>query len=213
MTTQSQMMVFEASLKATLVRRDGSHVRLRTSGRSPIYVQSIEFFRKCWHRLRREGLIQMGFAAFLAWVFQHNYGTGPAAPMLALVTSAGIDYMIDDFAGVGGADVQNFNYHERGLDTTAADIAQTDLLSKIALARVIGTQSKPVAYQFRSVASVVYNATFSIGEWGLFSGAGAGLPPTGGSLWDRRVISPTAGVLSGETIIFEYNCTGTPGGS
>jgi hypothetical protein len=209
---EARMINFTSSLLVTIVRSNGSRIILGAPFVRKEIVQPISFWRRLWWTLKGEGLINMGFLAFLAWVLHHNHEI--SLPLFGLVTSAGIDYMAGDFAA-NGNDVSNFNYHESGIGTAAENVADTDLQSKITLSRVAGTQTKPASVgSFQSVATIgPYGSTYSIAEWGLFSSAGFGSPPSGGTLWDRRRISPTAGVNASDSIIFDYLCTGQAGGS
>lgn len=201
-----------AQLSVKINRAGGSIEDRGVVSRDDVIVQPLSFWQKMYHRLRRANLLKgVTMAAFVAWAMQENYGTW-VLPVIGLVTNAGVNFMADDFAG-GGSDVGNFKYHESGTSTTAFSLTDTDLLGKLSIARVTGSNSKPGTAQFQSTGEITYNASISIAEWGLFSAAGTGLPPTGGIIWDRRLISPTAGVNSGDSIIFEYVATFQAGGS
>jgi hypothetical protein len=71
---------------------------------------------------------------------------------------------------------------------------------------VAGAQSTPSAGQYRSAATINFNGSFAITEWGLFSAA------AGPTLWDRRVFAPI-NVANGDSIQFTYTLTCNAGGS
>ena len=211
----ARMVGFKGELRLKITRRSGRIENLGIVSSDTTLTQPVGFWRALWRRLRREAKIPatMGFFAFLAWMLNHQLGA-PGCLVLALVTNGGVDFMSNNFANQGaGFNVGNFNFHESGTNGTAATVAQTDLLGKLSIARVSGTQVHPALYTFQSQANVAYSSTLTLAEWGLFSAAGAGLPPVGGTLWDRRVISPTAGVNNGDSVQFQYNCLATSGGS
>lgn len=212
---EAQILSFAAELRVELIRPDGTHYDYGLVAGGRCYSQPVGFWRALWRRLRREAAIplSMGFAAFLAWMLHRELGA-PGGLVMALVTDAGVDFMANDFANQGaGFDVTNFNFHESGTGTTAEAVGDTDLNAKISLARVAGTQSHPATKQFQSAATIAYTSTLTIAEWGLFSASGSGLPPTGGTLWDRRRVSPTVGVNNLDQISFTYKATAQSGGS
>lgn len=199
-------------LSAMVRRANGSVENRGVVSSDESWVQPISFWRRMWVQLARAGKLKgITFSVFLAWMLRENYGF-LALPLFGLVTNAGVDYQGDDFAG-GSSDVSNFKYHESGTGTTAAAVTDTGIETGISLARVTGTNSKPGSWQFQSTGEIAYASTLSISEWALMSSAGSGLPPTGGTCWDRRIISPSAGVQDGDSITFEYVCTFTSGGS
>jgi hypothetical protein len=205
---------FKGQLSVVVHRANGSTEKERIVSSDMLYTQPRSFWRALWRRLRREAQIPaaMGFTAFLAWMLDHEFGV--RAPMMySLVTTAGVNYLCNNFANAGGANVANFLYHETGTSNTPATISQTDLSAPISQARVAGSNSNPAAGQFLSSATIAYSNTYTLQEWGLYSSLGAGLPPTGGTLWDRRVISPPQGVNSGDSVTYSYLAIATAGGS
>lgn len=210
----AQLPQFHAQLSIVVEHPDGTIEAERIVSQDTYYTQSQDFWRSLWKGLKEEGQIpaKMAFAGFLQWFFFHQYGIH-APIMFSLVTSAGIAYLTQNFAGTGGVNVSNFVYHETGTNNTASTIAQTDLVAPIALARVAGTNSNPAAGALLSTATISYNGTFTVQEWGLFSAAGTGSPPVGGTLWDRRVVSPSQGVNAGTNVTYNYNATATAGGT
>lgn len=123
-----------------------------------------------------------------------------------VVTTAGVNYMRDDFAAAAGsADITNFKYHDSGTGVAAEAIGNTALGTPTGDARVVGTQDNSVAKQYKSVATLPYTATLAITEHGLFSAS------TTGTLWDRTVFS-AINVVSGDSIQFTYILSISDGG-
>lgn len=203
-----------AQLSISVRLANGRELPERVVSKDELYTQTKTFWRSLWRGLRREGTIPltMGFTAFLTWVLQREFGIH-APIMFSLVTTAGIAYETQNFASQGGANVGNFIYHESGTSNTPSTIAQTDLVSPVSLARVAGVNSNPIAGSLLSVATITYSSPASIQEWGLFSGAGTGLPPSGNTLWDRRLVSPSQGVDVNVAVTYNYNAQATPGGA
>jgi hypothetical protein len=202
---------YTGQLDARVVRRGGDGGPLIMLSKRRISGREIErrlraplsWWRRVWIRLRREGAIPvtMGFAAFLA----HFVG-GDQAVMSALVTTAGINLLAADFITGAGTHISAFNYHDCGTGAVAAAIGDVALGNPFGGARVAGTQSTPVAGQYRSVATINFAGAFAITEWGLFSAA------AGPTLWDRRVFA-AINVANGDSIQFTYTLTCNAGGS
>jgi hypothetical protein len=160
-----------------------------------------------WKRLLMKTLLWLAAAGLLsASYFLFRRFLLSLALVAGLVTTAGINYLMADFLASSVNHISAFNYHDCGTGTTAATIADTALETPTGGARVSGTQSTPVAGQYRSVATIPFSGSFAITEWGLFSAA------SGVTLWDRRVFSPV-NVGSGDFIQFTYTVTGNAGGS
>lgn len=124
-----------------------------------------------------------------------------------VVTTAGVNYMRDDFAaGAGGADISLFKYHACGTGTTAEAITDTALVTECTTAlnpdstRGVGTQVNSVSKTYTTVATLTFDAAAAVTEHGLFSAASAG------TLWDRSVFA-AVNVASGESIQFSYSLT------
>lgn len=123
-----------------------------------------------------------------------------------VVTTAGVNYMRDDFnAATGGADIGNFNFHDCGTTNTAEAVTDTTLAAAYGGARVAGTQSSPASKQYRTVGTITFSGTFAIVEHGIFSASSAG------TLWDRSVFA-AINVVSGDAIQFTYTLTINDGG-
>ncbi len=161
------------------------------------------FWRRVWQTLRADKVIPLAitFAAFMALVAGHDPGV-----CFSLVTTAGVNYMAADFLAASANRINAFNQHDAGTGAVAANIADVGLGTPWGGARVAGTQSNPSANQYRSVATIQFNNTFAITEWGLFSSA------AGPTLWDRRVF-PVINVGNGDSIQFTYTLTINAGGT
>jgi hypothetical protein len=198
-------LILEATLTVSAYSPDGD--LLDVSCDSMARTPSRRLLYRMWQEMKRAKIIPLwvGFAAFLSWA------TGDASAM-ALVTTVGVDFMMKDFADQG-QDVSTFKYMGTGTGSTAASAADTDLVAPLALARVTAAQGSPAVRQFQVNGAFTYAATATITEWGLFSSAGSGLPPTGGTLWDRRILNPVRDVVNGTVLGFSYTCTANGGGS
>ena len=123
-----------------------------------------------------------------------------------VVTTAGVNYMRDDFAAAAGAaDITNFKWHDSGTGAVAEAVGDTALGAAAGPARVAGTQDNSVSKQYKTVATIAYTATFAITEHGIFSAA------TVGTLWDRTVFA-AINVVNWDSIQFTYTLTINDGG-
>jgi hypothetical protein len=118
-----------------------------------------------------------------------------------VVTIIGADYVANDFGGIGGADVTLINFHDAGTGVVAENEADTGLGTAWGGARVAGTQSHPGSKQYRSVATITFNATFAITEH-IIAWASSGASTT----FDRSVFS-AVNVNNGDAITFTYTLT------
>jgi hypothetical protein len=122
-----------------------------------------------------------------------------------VVTSAGVNYVIDAFQGAGGAAVTNLKYHASGTNSTAASTSNTSLGAEVGT-RVAGTQVEGASANiYKTVATMTYGSSFSIVEWGLFSASSSG------TLFDRIVFSAIS-VDSSTGIEFTFEWTLNAGG-
>ena len=147
--------------------------------------------------------ITLGLGAFIHWWLTKDLS---GLPMTALVTTAGVNYMANDFLTGSSNRINAFQYNDCGTSSTAATISQTALLAPAGTARVAGTGSVPVAGTYQSVATITFSSSLAITEYGLFSAASSG------TMWDRRVFS-TINVNSGDSIQFTYAVVLNAGGS
>ena len=95
-----------------------------------------------------------------------------------------------------------YKYVGSGVGITAPLKANTALETPALPSRVIGTQSEgTTASIYKLVGLVSYTTTLAITECGVFDGAGAGNPPTGGILFIRGTFG-AINVVSGDKIEF-----------
>lgn len=120
-----------------------------------------------------------------------------------MVTDNGAAYMVDAFQNL--TELENINWHDAGTGTNAEAQADSGLQTPWGGARISGTQSEPAANQYRTTATIVFNAPFAITEHGVFSAVAAG------TLWDRSKFL-AVNVAAGESIIFQYTLTVVAGG-
>jgi hypothetical protein len=193
-------IAYTGELRGELIRSDGTH---RTRLLNTDYrAFSIPFTKQLYARLKREipFIAGMSLAAFLAWLDKGN-----TLPLVAIVTSVGVNYEMAAFAS-GVNPLTNFKYHDTGTDARASGTGDTGLYAAIGIARVAGNQTNPTAPQYATSATIQYNGSFSVTEWGLFSAT------SGGTLWDRRTFTAWA-VNATDQIAYTYTLTGTAGGS
>lgn len=123
-----------------------------------------------------------------------------------IVTTAGVNLLATDWnAAANNQTLKLSNFHDSGTGATAPVIANTVLQTPSGGARVAGTQTNPVAGQYRSVATVSYGSAFAITEWGLFTASSAG------TLWDRKTFA-AINVDATTSIEFTYTLTINAGG-
>jgi hypothetical protein len=208
----NQNLDLNAELGATVIRGDGSHREIANLSSGSLDWKAAEkklkeplsFWKRLWVDLRNTNAIPLtlGVGALI-----HSFHTGDlTAPQLALVTTAGVNYLAADFISGGSAHIAAFNWQDCGTGTNPAVIADTTLQTPAGTSRVSGTQSTPSSGQYRSVATIPFTGTLAITEFGLFSAASTG------TLWDHRVFS-VINVANGDSIQFTYTVTVTAGGS
>lgn len=80
-----------------------------------------------------------------------------------VVTTAGVNYMRDDFNGnAGGADITLLNFHDSGTGVAAEAITDVDLGTPAGpTTRATGTQSAPASKQYRTVGTITFSGTLS----------------------------------------------------
>ena len=199
---------FDSNLSAVITRADNSKedCGILDSG-------TIDFKTAAKHiRESKTGLERVTAEArrFMPWLIGAGaigYGLthGDSMPMMALVTTAGINYLAADFISTSTNHIGAFAYVDAGTGVGAEAIGDTTI-TPWGGARVLGTQSTPVAGQYRVVATIPFTGAYAITEMGVFSAASAG------TVWDRRKFS-VINVASGDSIQFTYTVTCTAGGS
>ncbi len=119
-----------------------------------------------------------------------------------VVTTAGANFIADGFMNT--TEIETMNWHASGTGAVAENIADTTLGTEVAT-RVAGTQSKPSANVYRTVATISYAATFAITEHGVLSASSAG------TLLDRSVFA-ALNVVSGDSVTYQYSLQVNSGG-
>jgi hypothetical protein len=123
-----------------------------------------------------------------------------------VVTTAGVNYLVDCFQNSTGSPMDVFKYHDSGTGTNAESSSDTALQTPCGESRDAGSQAEgSSANIYKTVATHQYSGSFAITEHGLFSAASAG------TLWDRSVFS-AINVGNGDSIQFTYELTCNAGG-
>jgi len=133
-----------------------------------------------------------------------------------VVTTAGVNFLVDGFRAAAGFDIGLFKYHGIGTGGTAELPAQTLLAielttqySPTANARIAGSQTEgTTANIYKTVGTNTVSSAVVIAEHGIFSGVASGAI----TLWDRSLVSPTASLNASEAIETSYELTCNTGG-
>jgi hypothetical protein len=127
-----------------------------------------------------------------------------------VVTTAFVNFLVDQLQAET-SEIGDFKYHGSGIGTGDEAVGDTDLGSAIDEARDAGTQTEGASANiYKSVATHIYGASYAVTEHGVFSQAGSGNPPSGGTLMDRSKFS-AINVDIGDAIEFTYEITFSPG--
>lgn len=133
---------------------------------------------------------------------------------LRVVTTAGVNYIVQVFMGTGGYVLNNFKYHGIGTGGTAEAIGDTALVTELTTqynpdnTRATGTTVQgSSANIFKTVATNTVDATAAITEHGIFTQAATG----GGTLLDRSVFS-VINLSGGDGLTSTYDLTLAAGG-
>ena len=104
----------------------------------------------------------------------------------------------------------DFRYHACGSEDTAVAEAHVGLVSECTTqtnadnVRQFGTQVVGATSNiYRTVATITFDATDVITEWGLFHTSAVNT----GHMWSRVLVSPGIGVNSGDSVTFTYDLT------
>jgi hypothetical protein len=131
---------------------------------------------------------------------------------LRVVTTAGVNYIVDAFQGT--QNISLLRFHGAGTGTNAEAIGDTALQTELttqltpASTRATGTLTEgATANIFRTVGSNVVNTTVNATEHGVFNQAATG----GGTLLDRSVFA-AVGLVNGNTFQTTYELTLAAGG-
>ena len=138
------------------------------------------------------------------------------------IPNAGENYLVSVFldqirhtgtggiSGGAGGVLSQFRYHACGSEDTAVNEAHTGLVSECTTqtnadnVRQFGTQVVGASSNiYRTVATITFDATDVITEWGLFHTSAVNT----GHMWSRVLVSPGIGVNSGDSVTFTYDLT------
>ncbi len=133
---------------------------------------------------------------------------------LRVVTTAGVNYIVQVFMGTGGYTLNNFKYHGIGTGATAEAIGDTALVTELTTqynpdstratgTTVVGSSSNI----YHTVATNTVDATAAVTEHGIFTQAATG----GGTLLDRSVFS-VINLSGGDGLTSTYDLTLAAGG-
>ncbi len=150
---------------------------------------------------------------------QFDFGSG-------LVTNSGVNLMADDFTWGNGATLKQMNYHLTGTGTTVAAAADIFCQTPIGAGSLTGstngfftgTQSYVSPNQYKTVGTVVYNASLAVTEWALcmtnaatLARTSAGAAPTNNTFTDTGATFTTSGQgLAAYTIEINSTVINTP---
>jgi hypothetical protein len=133
---------------------------------------------------------------------------------LRVVTTAGVNYIVQVFIATGGYSLNNFKYHGIGTGTTAEATGDTALVTELTTqynpdsTRATGTTVAGSSSNiFHTVATNTVDATAAITEHGILSQAATG----GGTLLDRSVFS-VINLSGGDGLTSTYDLTLAAGG-
>lgn len=122
-----------------------------------------------------------------------------------LVTTAFVNFVTDQLQTESSL-FGDFKFHDGGVGTTAANVADTAIETTDGEARATGTQTEGASANiYRSVGTISYTSTKAVTEHGLFNDA------TTGTLMDRHVFA-AINVVNGDSIQFTYELTISSGG-
>lgn len=91
-------------------------------------------------------------------------------------------------------------YVHMGRDGTEASPAQTALIDPSDEARVVAVVTQPTAVQVQGVGDITVTVSETIKEYGAFSSAGTGTPPTGGTMYARSNVTAGQAVLINDIV-------------
>jgi hypothetical protein len=195
-----------AELSCILIHADGRRENLGVVSRAgKVFRQFVKAVRRLLKKLDST----LGRAVAVAIIYALTMkGLMPwqTLPVLGIVTTAGVNYMAADFRSGGVTPtISGFKFHDSGTGTNGAVVGDTVLQTPTGIARVSGTPTG-ATNQYISTATIAYNNTFAVTEWGLFSASSSG------TLWDRRTFT-AINVVNGDSIQFAYTLTVNNGGT
>jgi hypothetical protein len=122
-----------------------------------------------------------------------------------VVTTAFVNFVVDQLQAETSV-FGDFKFHDAGVGTTAADVADTAIETTDGESRATGTQTEGASANiYSTVGTISYTTTKAVTEHGLFNDA------TTGTLMDRHVFT-AINVVNGDSIQFTYQLTVSAGG-
>ena len=103
---------------------------------------------------------------------------------------------INDLIGTAWATM----YVHMGTDGTEAAPSDSALIAPSNEARVVAVVTQPTAVQVQGVGDITSLSGQTIKEYGAFSSAGTGTPPTGGTLFARANVTAGQAVLTNDIV-------------
>jgi hypothetical protein len=133
---------------------------------------------------------------------------------MRVVTTAGVNYIVDAFQTSTSIELENMKYHGLGTGSGAEASSDTALTTESTTAlnpdsvRATGsTIEGGSANIYRTVGTLTFDNTAAIIEHGIFSQSATG----GGTLLDRSIFS-AVNVVSGDSVQATYDLTFSAGG-
>lgn len=120
-----------------------------------------------------------------------------------VITTVFVNDIVDNLIAEG-ATFGDYKWHDSGTGTNAPAVGDTALQTPTGVARVSGTQVENAANIYETVATITYDGTYSVTEFGLFNAS------TSGILCDRDTFTAQP-VNNGDKIEFTYRLTFTAG--
>jgi hypothetical protein len=128
-----------------------------------------------------------------------------------VVTTAGVNYLVDAFQGT--VEPENLKFHGIGTGSTAEAVGDTGLVTELTTqyagdTRTTGSTTEGASANiYRTVATITPDSGHPIvlREHGVFSAASAG------TLWDRSVYAAITLESTSDSVTYTYDCTFSAG--
>jgi len=122
-----------------------------------------------------------------------------------VITTAWVNNLTDQLQGSGTA-IANFKYHDAGTGTTSPVAGDTTMETAWGGSRATGSQAEGASANiYKTVGQIVFDNTYAITEWGVFSAS------TSGILMDRDTFA-ALNMVDGASITMSVEAT-FPAGS
>lgn len=145
---------------------------------------------------------------------EHGDGMDPLSlASLKLVTTVGVNSIVDAFDAGVGFTLSGYNFHGIGIGVTAAAVGDTDIQTELTTeylvnnTRATGAQTQPSANIYQTLATNEVDASAAITEQGVLTSATVG----SGTLFDRHTFA-AINLVSGNTLETTYQGTFAAGG-